>query len=177
MLSGRKVMILIAVGMVTALSGGVAAQAGGGGAPTVEIVGGIEIAPNEYLQLTLRFDPEDVDVASGGRVRWVETADLKEPHTVTIVREGALPENFEEAEACYAPGHACARALKAHEKKKGVRRVVEAKGSKKGLDEVRDSRWIKPNKTIRPTISAPAGETLYYLCATHPWMQGSVTTE
>ena len=31
-----------------------------------------------------------------------------------------------------------------------------------------------PHKTATVVVSAPAGTTLYYVCAIHPWMQGEI---
>jgi len=40
-----------------------------------------------------------------------------------------------------------------------------------------DSLFIAPNgtpgATVNATINSSSGTTLYYLCAIHPWMQGS----
>jgi hypothetical protein len=33
---------------------------------------------------------------------------------------------------------------------------------------------LAPHKTAKVVISAPAGTTLYFLCALHPWMQGKI---
>ena len=31
-----------------------------------------------------------------------------------------------------------------------------------------------PHKQAKVQVTAPAGTTLYYLCAIHPWMQGTI---
>jgi hypothetical protein len=48
---------------------------------------------------------------------------------------------------------------------------------KPGLDRVGDSVAIQepgPHKSITIKVTAPAGTTLYFLCAVHPWMQGKI---
>jgi hypothetical protein len=44
-----------------------------------------------------------------------------------------------------------------------------------GLDQSGDSLLFFAGESISAEISAAAGTTLYYLCAIHPWMQGSIT--
>jgi plastocyanin len=46
-----------------------------------------------------------------------------------------------------------------------------------GFDEGGDSLALAPkgpHKSGSVVISAPAGTTLYYMCAIHPWMQGKI---
>jgi len=40
---------------------------------------------------------------------------------------------------------------------------------------VGDSLLMLPGHSISSVITAPPGTTLYYLCAIHPWMDGSIT--
>jgi hypothetical protein len=78
-------------------------------------------------------------------------------------------------EECYAPGHPCASALNRHGNRQNRKISVEDdQDTERGLDEPRDSRWVKGNQTLTARISADEGTTLYYLCALHPWMQGSI---
>ncbi|MGH2651068.1 MAG: cupredoxin domain-containing protein, partial [Actinomycetota bacterium] len=51
--------------------------------------------------------------------------------------------------------------------------VIEVGGP--GLDAPGDSLLLFPGESISASVSAPAGSTLFYLCAIHPWMQGSIT--
>jgi hypothetical protein len=32
----------------------------------------------------------------------------------------------------------------------------------------------KPGGTVEQVVTAKAGTTLYFMCAIHPWMQGSI---
>jgi plastocyanin len=144
----------------------------------VQIVGGITVTPNESLQIDFRFDPGTSTVARGETITWIENADYKEPHTVTVVAQAKLPDTVAEVEACYAPGGPCRRALARHGTRQDRKYVAEDDADGEwGLDEPGDSRWIDPGKSYTARISAPAGRTLYYLCATHPWMQGSIEVQ
>jgi plastocyanin len=40
-----------------------------------------------------------------------------------------------------------------------------------------DSLFQAPGKNVSAVVSAPAGTTLYYLCAIHPWMQGKIVVK
>jgi hypothetical protein len=169
----RRLVALAAVGVLAVV--GSAGVAGAAPAATVNVRGGFVVNPNESLVIDYRFAPGNVDAPRGERVRWRDRTErfAREPHTITIVFRGQQPADAREAFACFSGP--CGKALSKHEKRRGIRKVVERKGSRPGLDKPRDSRWLAPGESIRPLISAPVGETLYYLCAIHPWMQGSVT--
>jgi plastocyanin len=180
----RKVGILMALGGLAAISsvGGGSAAAGQGtpraaaAAPTVTLEGGFQITPNESLTISFHFQPKNVTVERGRRVEFVDATDKfsREPHTVTIVRKRQVPSTVKEAFACFEGGP-CEAALKRHGRP--PKRIVERKGSRRGLDAPRDSRWISPGATIKPLITAPVGTKLHYLCAIHPWMQGTITVQ
>jgi plastocyanin len=95
-------------------------------------------------------------------------------HTVTISTKAGLPTSFE------SPCPAC-RVAAGHLKNPnnpgaGIKTYVLNKGEP-GLDTVGDSIALAPKGTHAKytiTISAPAGTTLYYVCAVHPWMQGKI---
>jgi hypothetical protein len=48
---------------------------------------------------------------------------------------------------------------------------------KPGLDRAGDSVAIEgaKHKSISIKVTAPAGTTLYFFCAVHPWMHGKIT--
>jgi len=44
--------------------------------------------------------------------------------------------------------------------------------------KVGDSLAISPSaghKSITVTVTAPSGTVMHFLCAVHPWMQGTIT--
>jgi plastocyanin len=132
--------------------------------------GGESFVPNALIQSTFRFSPGQVDADSGQILTWVdEDRSAEEPHTVTLVDEADLPTDVEEVFGCQAPGEPCGDALAAHV---GGGPVIDV-GSP-GLDAPGDSLLFFAGESVSATISAPAGSTLYYLCAIHPWMQGSI---
>ena len=51
--------------------------------------------------------------------------------------------------------------------------VLNAGGA--GLDAVGDSLLLAPGGSVSDSITAAPGSKLHYLCAIHPWMQGTIT--
>ncbi len=43
-----------------------------------------------------------------------------------------------------------------------------------GLNTEGDSRILLPRQSLFATVTAPAGTTLNYVCAIHPWMQAKI---
>jgi hypothetical protein len=106
-----------------------------------------------------RADPDLVD----------EDRATEEPHTVTLIDETDLPTDVEEVFGCQAPGEPCGEALAAHF---GGGPMIDV--GTPGLDAPGDSLLFFADGSISGMISAPAGSTLFYLCAIHPWMHGSI---
>ncbi len=146
-------------------------------AAEVDVVTDFVFVPGKSLELDFYFDPASIAVQHGNRVRWVQVGPYEDPHTVTVVTKADLPQTFEESEACFAEAGPCGAALAAHfpagEEGPLVRRVNVGRT---GLDQPGDSLWLEPavGNRISAPVTAPAGTTLYYLCALHPWMQGSI---
>jgi plastocyanin len=172
----RKLALLVVVATLGALgSSGVSLADHTSADHTVEILGGTTITPGASIQNDWRFAPRHIDVSPGDTVAWHSVADEAAPHTITLVRQSKLPQNLAEMEQCYAPGEPCAGALRRHGNRQNRKFIVEDdQDDERGLDEPRDSRWVKANETLTARISSEGGKTLYYLCALHPWMQGSI---
>ncbi|HTK45637.1 MAG TPA: plastocyanin/azurin family copper-binding protein [Patescibacteria group bacterium] len=133
---------------------------------SVRTIGDERVVLNSMVQATLRFTPGMIKVASGGTVTWTHDDNTTAPHTVTIVANppgASLDEIFACAE--------CAAALAAHSAG-GFNPVVNVGGP--GLDAAGDSLFIFDDQTVSATVTAPSGTTLKYLCAIHPWMQGTI---
>jgi plastocyanin len=135
----------------------------------VRTTGDERVVLNAMVQATLRFTPGMIKVASGGEVSWTHDDFTTAPHTVTIVANppgASLDEIFACAE--------CAAALAAHSAG-GFNPVVNAGGP--GLDTPGDSLFLFDDQTVTATVTAPAGTTLTYVCAIHPWMQGTIQVQ
>ena len=152
---------------------------GNAGSGTVKILGDEQFVPNAMIMATFKFAPGPVSTVTGATITWDNTgnqASADEPHTVTIVNQGDLPTSIDQVFSCGAPGTPCAAAFAAHFPAPGVF-VPTVNVGAAGLDTAGDSIWISPHSTATATISAPAGSTLYYLCALHAWMQGSISVK
>jgi plastocyanin len=180
------------------LFGSVAASAGS--AETVEIEGTVRVLtgnvtpafiPNELVRLpnsliglpgpggieeTFRFDSFDVDVASGGMLRWTNTTVA--PHTITIVRRSDQPQNLAAAFACFAPTAACGAAAAKH--------FPQGFNNPPVLDignlALGDTHLVGPvggplRTSFQTTVNLPRGTVLFYMCGFHPQMQGTIIVE
>jgi hypothetical protein len=91
-----------------------------------------------------------------------------------VVRKRELPRTAKAVEACFeggpctlAPGH-----LKDPDNPEAGIKTKRINAGKPGLSRRGDSLYLEPKATISAKVTAPAGRSLYYLCAIHPWMQG-----
>jgi hypothetical protein len=108
------------------------------------------------------------------------------PHTFSLVEKGTLPKTKAAEKSCFTPGHICMSIAKWHGFNPKTEKItinpVEAgppgwstAGNNKGKKG--DSWFTGESKKGTHTIekvTAKAGSTLYFICAVHPWMQGSV---
>lgn len=104
------------------------------------------------------------------------------PHTFSLVTKGSLPKTAQQRKTCFTPGKICMGiahwyGLKGEENPKQPLIAAGKEGwdtmgtvTKKG-----DSYFFgKKGASVEQVVSAKAGTTLYFMCAVHPWMQGSV---
>ena len=133
---------------------------------SVRTTGDERVVLNAMVQATLRFTPGMIKVASGDSVTWTHDDFTTAPHTVTIVANppGAT---LEEIFGCPE----CAAALAAHSAG-GFNPVIDVGAA--GLDAPGDSIFFFDDQTVSAPVTAPSGTTLQYLCAIHPWMQGTI---
>jgi plastocyanin len=169
----RSVSVVAAMAVVTGgLLVTVAAQAGG--SRTVRVTGTETFVPNAKVMATLRFAPGPLDVASGTRVTWSdETGD---PHTISVVAAADVPATIDAVFACPVCGPIVAGHIDLSTNPPTLIAPVLGGGpdGTAGFDGVGDSLLLAPGGTASATITAPAGSTLHYICAIHPWMQGTI---
>jgi plastocyanin len=155
------VAVLVSVGWL----GSVASAAPG----VIKTGGGEIFVANALIQSTLKFIPGPVRVASGGTLTWVDADQTEEPHTISIVDKSDLPTDTEEVFECPV----CQEIFEGHFAGGGFNPVVDV--GEPGLDSRLDSLFLDPGGQVSAEVSAPSGTTMYYLCAIHPWMQGSIS--
>jgi plastocyanin len=188
----RKIAVLaLSVVLVTFAAVGVAIadQHTDGSTTVVETRGGTDFISNKIVFSTLAFHPGEIKVKQGDTVAFVFADEDVEPHTATVVNQEDIPDTVEEVFGC----EPCNAVLEAHfsgtEPEEGAPQppadhhslqqlpdgiVKEVNQGEQGFDTAGDSLLFFPGETIETTISAPPGDTLYYVCAIHPWMQGSI---
>lgn len=166
----RRLISLIAIGSALVLATNVVVLARGQN--EIRTTGDEKVVPNAMVQATIRFTPGMIKVANGEVVTWTYDDSSGAPHTATVVEEfpgATLGEIF----GCGAPGEPCAEALAAH----GALGPVVDVGAA-GFNQPGDSLFFAAEppaaRSISATVTAPAGTTLQFLCAIHPWMQGKI---
>jgi plastocyanin len=138
---------------------------------TVRVTGTEQFVANAKIMATLRFTPGPLSVSSGSTVTWAsDTPD--EPHTISVVAAGDVPSSVADVFNCTV----CNTIIASHFPN-GFNNpplaVVNAGSA--GLDAAGDSLWLAPGGSVSATISASAGSKLQYICAIHPWMQGTIS--
>jgi hypothetical protein len=164
----RRLLILVAAVAGTAMvTAGVAGAVIGSG-HTIKSVGKNSMKRNAFIKSTLRWSPGARTVASGSRVRFTDADTTGEPHIVLVVRKNELPNNVDEVFSCGFCNKIVGKMFSTNPPTKRLNR------GKPGLDARGDALLLLPGSPIAARVSAKAGTTLHYLCAIHPWMQGTI---
>jgi hypothetical protein len=106
------------------------------------------------------------------------------PHTFSLVEKGLLPKTAKQRQSCFTPGHICLAIAEWHHfnpKTEKIGKVDVEAGplgwSTMGSLKKEGDSWFsgeKPGGETDRKVTAKAGTTLYFMCAVHPWMQGSI---
>jgi hypothetical protein len=106
------------------------------------------------------------------------------PHTFSLVTKGSLPKTAKQRKSCFAPGHICLsiaewQHFNPKTEKVGLQLAdAGAPGwSTMGSVKKEGDSWFSGEKaggSVEQKVTAKAGTTLYFICAIHPWMQGSL---
>jgi plastocyanin len=140
---------------------------------------------NQYVQDSMRFVPGTVTIKSGCMLTFkFATPGQSDPHTLSIVNQAQLPKTIAQIENCKICQQIGAKHVKNPTQPPGPKNPVLhwiVNVGKPGLDAPGDSIAILEapgappgHKSVTVPVSAPAGTTLYFLCAVHPWMQGKI---
>jgi len=105
------------------------------------------------------------------------------PHTFSLVTKGSIPKTPKQRQLCFTPHHICKAIADWHGVKgEGPPTKNPAKAGEEGWDALgslskEGDSWFtgtKPKASIVQKVSAAAGTTIYFMCAIHPWMHGSI---
>ena len=168
----RSISVLL--GTVVALGASLAPVASAPADSTVPakqklaIVGRSEFRINKLAFDNQRFSRTAFAIRSGGAVTLVNRAKTEDPHTISLVEKAQLPKTFD----C----EVCGEIFGAHgaggENGGPANPVVDVGAP--GYDQPGDSTYVAPHARVSFEVTAPAGTTLHFICAIHPWMQGRI---
>jgi hypothetical protein len=105
------------------------------------------------------------------------------PHTFSLVTKGSLPKTPKARQTCFTPKHICMSIAHWHGVKgNGPVKVNPVEVGLEGWDVLgsitkKGDSWFtgsKPNTSITQKVTAAPGASIYFLCAIHPWMHGSI---
>ena len=168
----RSISILL--GAVVALG---ASGAAGASAPAntsapakqkLAIIGHSAFKINKLAFDNQRFSRTAFAIRSGGAVTLVNRAKTEDPHTISLVEKAQLPKAFD----CEVCGEIFAAHGAGGENGGPANPVVDVGAP--GYDQPGDSTFVAPHARVRFEVTAPAGATLHFICAIHPWMQGRI---
>ncbi|HJZ60990.1 MAG TPA: hypothetical protein VKD47_02420 [Miltoncostaeaceae bacterium] len=173
-------VLAAAVGAAGLLAASATAATQHQGSARIRALDGNTVRINRFFQDNLRFAPGTITVRSGSRLTFSYGSRQEDPHTITIVPAGRMPKTAGQVFNC----RVCQQLATGHLKNpkappsdtNTIVHFVLNKG-RPGLSTVGDSIAISPqgtHRTISIPVTAPAGTTLHFLCAVHPWMQGTI---
>jgi hypothetical protein len=109
------------------------------------------------------------------------------PHTFSLVTKGSLPKTPSARKSCFTPKHICMAIAKWHGFNPKTEQITinPAKAgapgwSTLGSSTAKGDSWFTGEKkkgtsyTQQVTADPATTPTIYFMCAIHPWMQGSV---
>jgi hypothetical protein len=133
----------------------------------------------------LRFEAPKT-IPSGAELEVLNQTNPRQvgPHTFSLVTKGSIPKTPKARQTCFTPKHICMAI--AHWHGTNGNGPITKNPTKAGLDgwdtlgsvtKVGDS-WFtgekEPGTSIEQPVSAAAGTTIYFMCAIHPFMHGSI---
>jgi hypothetical protein len=122
-------------------------------------------------------------VTQGDELEIVNDTNPKQvgPHTFSLVTKGSLPKTKSARQSCFTPKHICLSIAKWQ----GLNRKEEvtinpAKAGPEGWSTMgsiakKGDSWFteKKGESFTQQVTATP-QTIYFMCAVHPWMQGQV---
>jgi hypothetical protein len=132
----------------------------------------------------LRFEAPKT-IVKGEELEVLNTTNPKQvgPHTFSLVTKGLIPKTAKQRQLCFTPHHICKAIAAWHGVKgEGAPTKNPANAGAEGWDTLgsltkKGDSWFtgsKPNASFEQPVTAAAGTTIYFMCAIHPWMHGSI---
>lgn len=178
----RKHLVLAVAAIATIL----AAIAPGLASAAVTPTGVTDTISIELSKGALKFvAPESVKV--GDELEIVNKTDPKEvgPHTFSMVTKGSQPKTPQARKNCFTPKHICLSISKWHGFNPKTEKISidPAQAGPEGWSTLgstskKGDSWFTEKKgdSLSQLVTADPATTptIYFMCAVHPWMQGSV---
>jgi plastocyanin len=138
----------------------------------VRTQGNETFVPNSKIMATLKFTPGHLVVRSGDTLTLQHSDKSDEPHTLSIVDADEVPTTIEQVFECPV----CQEIANTFREPTGSG-FLNAPGTGPGIDGRLDTLFVLPGESASAQVTAPAGTTLRFLCAIHPWMQGRIDVQ
>lgn len=174
----KRILLLAAAATTLAMIGvGVAAA---GGNTTVRSMGDETLKPNVAVRADLRFSPGPISASPGEEITWVGADKPGAPHSVTLTRDpGALVATFSDFALGTCPD--CDALIEAAgDAHFAAFPPITRIGFSDGFGDDGDSLLFGgaipgiPNEHSATLVNVTPGETVFYTCFFHPWMQGTI---
>jgi plastocyanin len=177
------VLAATAAALALAISGPVSSAA-------VTPTGKTDVISIELTKGKLKFvGPETV--TAGDQLEVVNDTNPKQvgPHTFSLVTKGSQPKTRKAQQSCFTPKKICFAIAKWHGFNPKTERISKnlVKAGPAGWSTMGNATgktgdsWFTGEKKkgthVSQEVTAEPGTTLYYICAVHPEMQGSVKVE
>jgi plastocyanin len=148
--------------------------ASGATSKIVRTQGNETFVPNSKVMATLKFTPGHLVVRSGDTLTLQHSDKSDEPHTLSIVNADEVPSTAEQVFGCGEPGTVCDEVFHLFPQEPTTATFANGPGTGPGIDGRLDTLVVFPGESISEPVTAPAGTTLSFICAIHPWMQGTI---
>lgn len=129
--------------------------------------------PNGKVEANLKFTPGHIVITSGEPLTFEHGDKTEDPHTLSIVDASEVPADIDSVFNCGSPGTVCDQIFQQFPGQPSGAQFVNVSGGA-GLDGHFDTLYIEPGTSITEPVTAPPGSTLYFICAIHAWMQGTI---
>jgi plastocyanin len=141
---------------------------------TQPIVGGPAFVPNRLIGDSMHFKRDRVDIKNGGTITLADKT--KAPHSFSLVKRTQVPRTARSVEGCEKG--ACGKLAVDHGAINPVTGEFQdptaplVNKGKAGFNQPGDSVLIPPGGKVK--VKVTSGQSLYYICAFHPWMNGAI---
>jgi hypothetical protein len=136
------------------------------GSHTVMSVGKNTMKRNAFVKSSLHWSPGARTIMTGQRMHWRDADTTGEPHIVLVVNKRNVPRNVEQVFDCAICNKVAGQLFSSHKRRLN-------KGAP-GLNTQGDALLLLPGQPISARVRAKRGTVLHYVCAIHPWMQGTI---